>query len=123
MFYEKLYQNAFISECSCTESECTKIFCNTFYAIKIQYFNELYALSQKLNCDYDTITKLMLKNNWINPMHTNVPGPDNKLSYGGLCFPKDTNALLQFMIKNDSPCEVLKATIKERNIMRDDKQL
>ena len=34
-------------------------------------------------------------------MHTNVPGTDGKLSYGGACFPKDTNALNNFMIKNE----------------------
>ena len=62
----------------------------------------------------------MLKNKWINPMHTNVPGPDGKLSYGGYCFPKDTNALLEFMKKKNTPCHVLASVITERNIMRDD---
>ncbi len=73
-----------------------------------------------MNCDYNVIKDLMLKNNWINPMHTNVPGPDGLLSYGGYCFPKDTNALLQFMKSMDSPHQVLEASINERNIMRDD---
>ena len=62
----------------------------------------------------------MLKNNWINPMHTNIPGPDGNISYGGLCFPKDTNALNQFMKKLKSPNKVLNATIEERNDMRND---
>jgi UDPglucose 6-dehydrogenase len=118
-FYSELYPNALISECDSSESECVKIFCNTFYAIKVQYFNELYLLTQKLNCDYNKVVVLMLTNNWINPMHTNVPGPDGKLSYGGLCFPKDTEALLQFMIKHDSPHEVLNACVNERNEMRE----
>ena len=52
-------------------------------------------------------------------MHTNVPGHDGKISYGGLCFPKDTNALNQYMIKSNTPNKVLEATIKERNKMRD----
>ena len=63
---------------------------------------------------------MMLKNDWINPMHTVVPGTDGKLSYGGYCFPKDTNALLEFMKKNNSPSEVLEATISERNKMREE---
>ena len=62
----------------------------------------------------------MLKNGWINPMHTNVPGPDGKLSYGGFCFPKDTNALLNHMKRMNTPHNVLQATIDERNVMRDD---
>lgn len=119
-FYKNLYPDALISKSTSTESECMKIYCNTFYAVKIQYFNELYLLSEKINCRYDVITDLMLKNGWINPMHTNVPGPDGKLSYGGLCFPKDTNALLEFMKRINTPCEVLNACVNERNIMRDD---
>ena len=62
----------------------------------------------------------MLKNNWINPMHTNVPGQDGNISYGGMCFPKDTNALNSFMEKNNIPNKVLDATINERNQMRKD---
>lgn len=119
-FYEELYPNALISKSTSTESECMKIYCNTFYAVKVQYFNELYLLSEKINCRFNVVTDLMLKNGWINPMHTNVPGPDGKLSYGGLCFPKDTNALLEFMKIKNSPCEVLNACVNERNIMRSD---
>ena len=62
----------------------------------------------------------MLKNNWINPMHTKVPGPDGELSYGGACFPKDTNALLNLMKFNNTSSSVLESTINERNIMRND---
>ena len=119
-FYKEHYPNANISICSSNESESMKIFCNTFYSVKIQFFNELYILCNKINCDYDTIKDLMIKNNWINPMHTDVPGNDGKLSYGGYCFPKDTNALLSFMIRNNSSCQILEACVRERNKMRDD---
>lgn len=121
-FYRELYPNAMISQSCSTESECMKIFCNTFYAVKVQYFNELYLLAEKIDCRFDVVTSLMLKNGWINPMHTDVPGPDGKLSYGGLCFPKDTNALLEFMKRYNSPCDVLDACINERNMMRSDNQ-
>jgi nucleotide sugar dehydrogenase len=116
--YSDLYEEATISTCTSTESESMKVFCNSFYAIKIQYFNELYLLSQKLGTDFNKVVKLMINNGWINEMHTNVPGPDGKLSYGGLCFPKDTKALLEFMKKNDSACKVLEACVKERDEMR-----
>ena len=62
----------------------------------------------------------MIKNGWINKMHTQVPGPDGKLSYGGVCFPKDTNALLNLMKSKNVPCNVLNSTIIERNSMRND---
>jgi len=119
-FYKNNYNYAEISVCDSTESESMKSFLNSFYAIKVQFFTEIYMLCDKLHINYDTVRDLMLKNGWINKMHTNVPGPDGKVSYGGMCFPKDTNALLQFMIKNDSPHAVLENTIKERNEIRKD---
>jgi UDPglucose 6-dehydrogenase len=119
-FYSKYYPDAEISTCTSTESESMKSFVNCFYSVKIQFFNELYALCKKMDCDYDIVKSLMLKNNWINPMHTDVPGVDGHLSYGGYCFPKDTNALLQHMKREETPCKVLEATVIERNMMRND---
>ena len=119
-FYHKNYPDAQISLCSSNESESMKIFVNSFYAVKIQFFNELYLLCDKTKTNYNNVLDLMLKNNWINPMHTKVPGNDNQLSYGGKCFPKDTNALLHFMKMCNSPHKVLEATITERNEIRDD---
>ena len=118
--YMAYYPNAEISQCDSNESECMKIFVNNFYASKIQLFNEYYALCQKSGIDYDNVKDLMLKNKWINPMHTNVPGTDGKLSYGGYCFPKDTNALCNHMKRKETPSNVLSAVIKERDEMRDD---
>jgi UDPglucose 6-dehydrogenase len=119
-FFSTLYPSADISLCNSTESESMKSFVNCFYAVKIQFFNELYQLCQKNGTDYNIIKDLMLKNGWINPMHTIVPGTDGQLSYGGYCFPKDTNALLNYMKNSGSEYGVLEATIRERNLMRND---
>lgn len=118
--YQKCFPNSFISVCTSTESESMKSFVNCFYSVKIQFFNELYLLCEKEGTDYIMVKELMLRNGWINPMHTDVPGPDGKLSYGGMCFPKDTNALLQHMIKSNTPHKVLESVIEERNEIRDD---
>ena len=120
-FYRKYYKEVKISLCSSKESESMKIFCNCFYAVKVQFFNELYLMCQSCGMSYNKIREMMLMNGWINPMHTEVPGPDGKMSYGGLCFPKDTNALNEMMMKLGVPNGVLKAVIEERNEMRGDK--
>jgi len=117
-FYKINYPDALISVCTALESESMKLFLNSFYAIKVQYFTEIYLLCSKLGIEYDNVRNLMLKNGWINSMHTIVPGPDGNISYGGLCFPKDTNALMYFMEKLDVPHNILEATINERNGMR-----
>lgn len=121
-FYKTNYPDAEISLCKSTESESMKIFANSFYAVKIQFMNEIYLLCQSLGIEYNVVKGLMLKNGWINPMHTQVPGTDGKLSYGGMCFPKDTNALLKFMESKNVLNGVLDATIKERNMMRPNKK-
>lgn len=51
-------------------------------------------------------------------MHKMVPGPDGKLSYGGACFPKDINVLLNLMKLNNIPLQVLESTINERNLIK-----
>jgi UDPglucose 6-dehydrogenase len=118
-FYEKYFPNAKISIGKSTETEMMKIWCNSFYSIKIQIFNEIYHHSKKLNVDFDTVKTMMLNNGWIHPMHTQVPGPDGYLGYGGACFPKDTNALLQHLKRNDCMHSILENTIIERNQLRD----
>ena len=119
-FYKKYYLDAEISECSSLEAESVKIFLNCFYATKVQFFTELHELCKLNGTDFNVIRDIMLKNNWINKMHTNIPGPDGKISYGGLCFPKDTCALLSYMNSKKSPSGVLNAVITERNEMRED---
>lgn len=119
-FYEQYFPNSKMSLCSTMQSECTKIFVNSFYALKIQFFNELYLTCNHLGIDHKEVTEMMIDNKRINPADTNVPGPDGSLSYGGYCYPKDTNALNEFMKKNNLPNAVLNACINERNQMRED---
>ena len=118
-FYTENWKDANISIATYEESEIMKIGINCFYSVKIQFFNEIYALVNKYeNAEYKNVVDMMLKNKWIFPNHVEVPGPDGHLSYGGMCFPKDTNALYQLMLKKGTPCEVLGSTISERNKMR-----
>lgn len=119
-YHRENYPEAEISTCSAMESESMKIFANCFYAVKVQFFTELYLLCDKMDLNYDLVKGMIIKNGWLNPMHTDIPGPDGQISYGGLCFPKDTNALLSFMQKNGTPCNVLESVINERDTMRRD---
>ena len=120
IFYSEYFPKAIWNITRASESELMKLACNSFYAIKIEFFTELYLLSNKLDCSFNKIKNMMLDNKWINPQHTNIPGPDGQISYGGLCFPKDTNALNTFMKSIDTPNGVLDATIIERNKLRND---
>lgn len=116
--YQQLFPNSMITILDSKESELMKLGVNSFYAIKIQYFNELYLLSNKLGISFDNVKNTMLKNGWINPMHTNVPGTDGKLSYGGMCFPKDITALNQYLQRNNLPHQIIESTINEQKLVR-----
>jgi nucleotide sugar dehydrogenase len=117
-FYEKFWPISKISVSSSCESEIMKLSVNSFYATKIQFFNEIYFLCNKMGSRYERIKNMILENGWVSNHHVEVPGTDGEISYGGMCFPKDTNALNQFLSKNNLPNKVLQATIEERNIFR-----
>ena len=104
-FYKQFWPYSEYSLCSSFESELMKSGCNSFYAFKIAYFNTLFLLTQehsKLNDKedphktYNNAVSMMLKNGWINPMHTKI-APDGRLGFGGACFPKDINAMNQYV--------------------------
>ena len=117
-FYKSLFPFALISINSSEESALMKLACNSFYATKVQFFTELYLLCEQTNIDFNTVKGLMLSNNWINPMHTVIPGPDGQLSFGGACLPKDIMALNQYMNLHRTPNGVVNAVVEERNRMR-----
>lgn len=116
--YDRFYTSSKITICKNFEAEACKLFCNAFYATKIQFFTEMWDLCHKTDIDFTTVRGMMLDNGWINPMHTLVPGPDGIISYGGACFPKDTKALLGQMLDTGSMHKVLAATVEEQNEIR-----
>jgi len=83
--------------CHSDASEAIKLMQNSFSAAKVSLFNEFYQLCKSTKIDWDTVVMGLLNNGWINPMHTEVPGPDGQFGYGGACFPKDIANLVTCM--------------------------
>ncbi len=79
---------------SSLEAEVTKYAHNVFGALKVTYFNGIYEYCEKLGIDYKNVHNGVLLSGYINEPHTEVPGPDGKMGYGGKCFPKDVNAFI-----------------------------
>ena len=65
------------------------------------------------------MTRYLIFKNPEGSGNTNVPGSDNNISFGGMCLPKDTNALNAFMNIHNTPHNVINAVITEQSIMRD----
>lgn len=118
IFYETHYPNADVSICSSEESEMMKICCNSFYASKIQLMTEFFSICKIQNISYLTVKSLMLKNKTISPMHTDVPGHDGQISFGGACFPKDISAFITHIKKKGGLHTVLSSVLSEQKDCR-----
>ena len=93
-------------------AEYIKYMNNTFFATKVSIMNEYYRLSQVLGVDWETARYGFAADGRIGDSHLHVPGPDGKLGFGGVCFPKDINALISLGQSLNCPMNVLEAAWK-----------
>lgn len=97
--YELRFKNKNIIETDSTTSELIKYMNNTFFATKVSIMNEFKQISDKIGTDWDTALNGFVSDGRVGDSHLHVPGPDGELGYGGKCFPKDVNALIDFSKK------------------------
>ncbi len=107
--YTERFENADITLVSAKEAEMIKYVANTFLSTKIAYLNEIHQICQKVGISYDRITNVLMKDARLGDTHWNVPGHDGHFGFGGTCFPKDLNALIQFGKVNGQPTPLLEA--------------
>ena len=82
--------------------------------------NEIYKLAEKTNCDFGVVAGMVIADNRIGKSHMQIPGPDGEFGFGGMCFPKDTAALLKFAEEQNVELSVLKAAVKKNKLLRSD---
>jgi UDPglucose 6-dehydrogenase len=88
-------------------SELTKYAANSFLAVKISFMNEIARLCEKLGADVDMVRKGIGSDERIGKRFL-FPG----IGYGGSCFPKDVQALVQSSSEVDYEFEILNAVMK-----------
>ena len=98
-----------------------KYFCNCFFAAKVSLMNEFYQIAQAEDVDWDIAMNGLLTSEWVNPMHTMVPGPDGSLGFGGKCFPKDINAFIDYAESLSIDAKNLKAAWEKNLEIREDR--
>lgn len=87
-----------------------KYFSNCFFAAKVSLMNEFKQIADKHGVSWDIALNGLLLSGWVNPMHTQVPGHDGNLGFGGKCFPKDINAFIKYAESLGIDPKVLKAS-------------
>ena len=61
--------------------------------------NEYKILCEKIGANWEDALFGFASDGRVGDSHLNVPGHDGKFGYGGTCFPKDVNALINFAKK------------------------
>lgn len=107
-----------VLHCSIQEAALAKYSINSFLATKVTFMNELALLANKLDCDWNTIQQAVKMDHRIGSSHMQVPGPDGEYGFGGMCFPKDTSALLKCAEEVDAKLSVLDTAVKTNLILR-----
>lgn len=87
------------------ESEMVKYFSNYFLAMKVIYFNEVNYICQKLGADFDMVRRGVTADSRIGESHSFMTTMGG---FGGMCFPKDTNGIANFLKDKNIDVDLLK---------------
>ncbi|WP_312469769.1 UDP-glucose/GDP-mannose dehydrogenase family protein [Neobacillus sp.] len=88
-------------------SEMIKYAANSFLAMKISFINELARLCDELNINVNDVSRGIGLDQRIGPLFLRAG-----MGYGGSCFPKDVNALIQTAKENGQPLSILESVVK-----------
>ncbi|MED3941480.1 UDP-glucose/GDP-mannose dehydrogenase family protein [Priestia megaterium] len=111
-FMEDVYKNLNIPvfKTDIRSAEMIKYASNAFLATKISFINEIANICEKVGADIEDIAIGMGQDKRIGKDFLKAG-----IGYGGSCFPKDTNALVQIAGNNEHNFELLKSVIKVNN--------
>jgi UDPglucose 6-dehydrogenase len=95
-----------------TSAELIKYMSNNFLTVKTAFFNEYYDLAKELDANWNTIVEGVTSDPRIGNSHSKVPGHDGKRGFGGTCFPKDINAMIEYSKTKNVEMNTLEAAWK-----------
>ena len=93
-------------------AELIKYMNNTFFATKVSFMNEMKLVSDEVGANWEHCVEGFSLDGRVGHSHLNVPGPDGKMGYGGSCFPKDIQAMINFMNRMGVSPNVLEGSWK-----------
>ncbi len=102
-----------IMETTYETAELIKYMNNCFFATKVSFMNEMYQISNKIDANWDEAVSGFVSDGRIGHSHLGVPGHDGNFGFGGSCFPKDIQAMINFGNLNNVDMKVLKGVWKK----------
>jgi UDPglucose 6-dehydrogenase len=93
------------------EAIAIKYFRNAFLATKVSFFNEIYDFCDAYDIDFDQVRGGVAADERIGSSHTYVWPEDGVRGWGGMCFPKDTKALLKMAAEKSINLNTLSAAV------------
>tara|TARA_Y100000768_G_scaffold254070_1_gene193054 strand:- start:856 stop:1737 length:882 start_codon:yes stop_codon:yes gene_type:complete len=123
---KKLYKDRFgeylpVLQTNFQTAELIKYMNNLFFATKVSFLNEMKLLADQIEVDWNQAVEGFILDGRIGHSHISVPGPDGKFGFGGSCFPKDIQALINFGDQNGIDMNVLKGAWKTNLKVRPEK--
>lgn len=122
-FWQELFQTTLpnckmVLNCTAKEACMVKYTINSFLALKTSYFNQIADICDNNGLDYDIVRHIVSNDTRIGASHTMVPGPDGERGWGGACFPKDTEAFIQWANTIGHPVTILEEAVNYNRRIR-----
>ena len=89
-------------------AEMIKYMNNCYFATKVSFMNEMYQIADANGVDWEMAVDGFIRDGRVGHSHLAVPGPDGKFGFGGSCFPKDIQAMINYAKKSGISPNVLK---------------
>ena len=115
-FWNKVFDVA-IEICDVEALIIAKYARNSFLALKVAYFNQLYDLCKALDVDYEAVKQYTAMDTRIGDSHTSITA---ERGFGGHCFPKDIDALIRTAQRDNVELSILKEAVEYNKSIRKD---
>jgi UDPglucose 6-dehydrogenase len=97
------------------ELVAAKAFRNSYLALKVSFFNQVYDYCKAYDLNYDDVRQAIALDDRIGASHTKVT---EERGFGGHCFPKDVRAIIRSAQRNNTRLTLLEEAINYNNSIR-----